>query len=88
MNGCFSGLEIAVDKDSTLLGRDVDCDICLDHSFVSPQHASITRSGDFFVLEDLNSRHGTSVGGREVHRIRLKNGDIIGIGNFQIRFRQ
>ncbi|MBU8920316.1 MAG: FHA domain-containing protein [Bacteroidales bacterium] len=86
-NGCFSGLEIPLKKDTTVLGSDISCDVCLDHSFVSDQHATITKSDNYYVLEDLNSRHGTSINGNEVHKTKLKKGDLIGIGNFELRFR-
>ncbi len=86
-NGCFSGLEISLKKHTTMLGSDISCDICLDHSFVSDQHATITKVNGYYVLEDLNSRHGTSINGNEVHKIKLKKGDLIGIGNFELRFR-
>lgn len=88
VSGCFSGLEINLSRAKTTLGRDIGCDICLDHSFVSEEHAVITRIEGYYALEDLNSRHGTSVNGREVHKIRLKNGDLIGIGSFEIRFHE
>ena len=86
-NGCFSGLEISLKNNTTVLGSDISCDICLDHSFVSDQHATITKTDGYYVLEDLNSRHGTSINGTEVHKIKLKKGDLIGIGNFELRFR-
>lgn len=88
VNGCFSGLEINLSRAKTILGRDIGCDICLDHSFVSEEHAVITRIEGYYALEDLNSRHGTSINGREVHKIRLNNGDLIGIGSFEIRFHE
>jgi pSer/pThr/pTyr-binding forkhead associated (FHA) protein len=86
-NGCFAGLEIPLRKQDTSLGRAVSCDICLDHSFVNEEHAIIRRSNGGYEIEDLNSRHGTSVNGAEIHRRRLKRGDMIVIGTFEIRFR-
>jgi pSer/pThr/pTyr-binding forkhead associated (FHA) protein len=85
-NGCFAGLVILLNKARMILGRDVGCDICLDDSLVSDEHASIARDGEEFVLEDLNSRNGTSVNGEEIHRKRLRNGETISIGNFTLKF--
>ncbi len=85
-NGCFAGLEIALKKNRTSFGSDINCDVCLDHAFVSPEHAYITKTGDLYIIEDLNSRHGTSIQGKEIHRIKLKNGDVIEIGNFKMKF--
>ena len=85
-NGCFAGLKISLKKNRTVLGRDINCDICLDHSFVSEEHAAITRSGSEYILEDLNSRHGTSVNKEEIHCRTLSDGDRIGIGSFELKF--
>jgi len=86
VNGCFTGLRIPLKKDRTTLGSAVSCDICLDHSFVADEHAVIMKTGEGFVLEDLNSRHGTSVNGSEIHRRTLAAGDRIGIGTFELKF--
>lgn len=87
-NGCFAGLVIPLNKARMILGRDVGCDICLDDSLVSDEHAAISRNGKEFVLEDLNSRNGTSVNGEEIHRKRLRSGENVSIGNFILKFSQ
>lgn len=86
INGCFAGLDISIKKQNTSLGRAVSCDICLDHGFVADEHAIIHKSNGRYEIEDLNSRHGTSVNGEEVHKHALKSGDKITIGNFELRF--
>lgn len=85
-NGCFAGLVILLRKARMVLGRDVGCDICLDDSLVSEEHAAISRNGKEYVLEDLNSRNGTSVNGERINRRKLKNGETIAIGNFSLKF--
>ena len=85
-NGCFAGLEIRLKKEKTVLGRDLACDICLDDSLVSSEHAIVVKSNGSYVLEDLNSRNGTCVDGESVQKKKLKNGSEISIGNFLIRF--
>lgn len=85
-NGCFAGLVIKLKKSKTLLGRDPSCDVCLDDSLVSSEHAIVVRSNGGYILEDLNSRNGTRVEGESVQKKRLKNGSKISIGNFLIRF--
>jgi hypothetical protein len=85
-NGCFSGLTISLKKQDTSLGRAVSCDICLDNAFVADEHAIIHRSNGGYEIEDLNTRHGTSINGEEVHRRALKRGDRIVIGTFELRF--
>jgi pSer/pThr/pTyr-binding forkhead associated (FHA) protein len=85
-NGCFAGLEIKLKKARTLLGRDISCDVCLDDPLVSSEHALVLKSNGSYILEDLNSRNGTSVNGEAVQKSRLKNGAEISIGNFILRF--
>ncbi len=67
---------------STLLGRDLDCQILVDHPAVSRRHATILQSGpNVFEIEDLGSRNGTTVRGNRVIRSGLEDGDRIGIGS-------
>lgn len=85
-NGCFAGLEILLRKKRMSLGRDINCDICLDDPLVSNEHAVILKTEEGFVIEDLNSRNGTTLNRREIHRRKLRNGDMITIGEFQLKF--
>jgi pSer/pThr/pTyr-binding forkhead associated (FHA) protein len=85
-NSCFAGLEIALKKRKTILGKSLACDICLDDSLVSDEHAAILRTDVGFQIEDLNSRNGLTLNGKEVHQKKLNNGDTIEIGNFRLRF--
>jgi pSer/pThr/pTyr-binding forkhead associated (FHA) protein len=85
-NSCFAGLEIALKKRKITLGRNLDCDVCLDDSLVSEEHAAITRVDNGFIIEDLNSRNGLTLNGREVHQKKLHNGDMIEIGSFRLKF--
>lgn len=86
VNGWFAGLEIPLKKKKTTLGKSVHCDICLDDSLVSEEHAAIVRSVNGYLIEDLNSRNGLLVNGKEVHQGKLQNGDTIEVGSFKIKF--
>lgn len=68
------------------LGRSLGCDVCLDDSLVSDEHAAITRTDIGFIIEDLNSRNGVTLNGREVHQRKLRHGDTIMIGGFRLKF--
>ena len=85
-NSWFAGLDIALKKRRIVLGRNIGCDICLDDSLVSDEHATITRTDDGYLIEDLNSRNGLLLNGKEVHQKRLRSGDTIAIGNFKLKF--
>jgi pSer/pThr/pTyr-binding forkhead associated (FHA) protein len=85
-NSWFAGLEIKLRKKKTILGRNIGCDICLDDSLVSDEHATILDTAEGFVIEDLNSRNGLTINGREIHRGKLRSGDTIEIGKFRLKF--
>jgi len=54
---------------------------------VSRRHAEIHRDkGDEFTLIDLNSLNGVFVNSEKIGRYKLKEGDIIEIGDVNLRF--
>jgi len=64
--------------DRTILGRHPSSQIVLDDGAVSRHHVEITRDGERYLLEDLQSRNGTEVNGVRVNtRQELREGDII-----------
>ncbi|MGB9678392.1 MAG: FHA domain-containing protein [Thermoanaerobacteraceae bacterium] len=71
----------------TTIGRADDCDIVVESPYVSSKHAIIKKRGKNFVLQDLNSTNGTILNGEKVKKIsKLKNGDIILIGDTELKF--
>lgn len=86
-----SGTERLLDLSSrlTLIGRDRrQCQVIFDDSGVSRIHARIKILGEQFVLEDCDSRNGTTVNGRKIATgWPLVDGDEIGISNYRLRFR-
>jgi hypothetical protein len=64
-------------KACTTIGREGDCDICLDRPTVSRRHAQVVEEGDGFALEDLGSTNGTFVNGERVQKAVLRHGDRI-----------
>lgn len=70
------------------IGRWPDNDIVLAHRDVAQHHASVHRSSDGFVIEDLGSEAGTFVNGERVQSLcALHDGDLIYIPpHFELRF--
>ncbi|HYO56248.1 FHA domain-containing protein [Archangium sp.] len=78
-----------LDDSVITLGRDKGCQVVLAQQAVSRNHARITQEGNLFILEDLGSVYGTQVNGKPLPRGEkrvLRNGDIIVIAQFDIRF--
>ncbi|NUR49526.1 MAG: FHA domain-containing protein, partial [Hamadaea sp.] len=74
----------------TTIGRTSDNDLILDDPSVSRHHARITRGPEGFLLEDLNSFNGTTVGGRTLHGDRAALNDEMELlfGDVPVRFAQ
>jgi pSer/pThr/pTyr-binding forkhead associated (FHA) protein len=69
-----------------LLGREDYCDISLGYAGISRRHLRLlTVMGDTFV-EDMGSRNGTYVNGRLARKCALNDGDILQIGEIELRF--
>jgi serine phosphatase RsbU (regulator of sigma subunit) len=71
-----------------VIGRSADVELRLDHAMVSRRHAEIRRLADGkWTLQDLGSRNGTMVNGKAVGQCVLEDGDIVGVGPFQLTVR-
>ncbi len=72
---------------STIIGRSMEhCEIALNDSFLSQQHARLELRGNQWVLEDLNSTNGTFVNDIEVRNATIvEEGDIIRVGRIELR---
>jgi len=64
--GQEAGRSWPIAAEKVIIGRGEDCDVVLRERQVSRRHAQIRRLDSQYVLEDLGSRNGTCVNGREV----------------------
>jgi DNA-binding winged helix-turn-helix (wHTH) protein len=77
----------ALQNGDSLIGRDPEVHVFLDHPSVSRRHARISVTADRAVLEDLNSRNGTCVNGRHITApTDLHDGTVIGVGPITLTF--
>ncbi len=67
------------------LGRALDNDVILDDSSVSRHHARLAPRGDHWMIEDLDSVHGTFVNGHRTTHSLLRPGDRLQIGRVAAR---
>ena len=80
LNGQSAGRRMLLDKPVTSIGRSTDNDLVLEGDSMSRMHARIVLEDDRFLLEDLNSRHGTRVNDVPVvpdNPRRLSHGDVV-----------
>ena len=81
--------EISLSEGENILGRDRDAVVWVDVYSVSRQHARITVSGEEATLEDLGSKNGTFLRGKEVNGPQpVRDGDEIRIGTVTLTLRR
>jgi type II secretory pathway predicted ATPase ExeA len=78
--------EISLNRPRMVLGRDPSCDISVDSSFVSRYQNLFLETPEGWLLIDLNSTNGCFVNGRRVSEHHLRDGDLIAIGQHELRF--
>jgi hypothetical protein len=86
--GGEAGLTWPLEHRTLSIGRDADCDIVLDDRQVSRHHALVGWRNDHYEIEDLNSKNGTHLNGRDVIGSQpLRDGDEIQIAlRFKLAF--
>lgn len=78
--GSDIGMTWPLEHRTLTIGRNADCDIVLDDRQVSRIHARVSWRADHYELEDLGSKNGTHLNGRDViGRHALRDGDEIQI---------
>jgi DNA-binding winged helix-turn-helix (wHTH) protein len=83
-----SSRNIRIGRGENVVGRDPQSTIWLDSPGISRRHARITLEGDTVTVEDLGSRNGTHVRGRQITSATwLYDGDEIRFGSTAMKFR-
>jgi len=67
------------------LGRDPGCDVVLNDGKCSRRHAMVEDLPEGLVVRDAGSANGTYVNGKRVDRARLEPGDVIRLGDAQLK---
>ncbi|MDR1600491.1 MAG: ATP-binding cassette domain-containing protein [Oscillospiraceae bacterium] len=81
-----SGVSVPLGPErSFTIGREPSCDIVVPHVSVSREHATLTRQGGAFILQDNHSTNGTLLNNRPVvGAVRVERRDVIGVANAHI----
>jgi diguanylate cyclase (GGDEF)-like protein len=80
------GTRYALSGAPLVMGREPDCDMCINDPSVSRRHAVFQPEGDGYSVSDLQSTNGTSVNKVPISQCKLKDGDDLRIGNCIYRF--
>lgn len=80
------GKRTPLEGNEMVVGRGADCDIQLDRDSVSRKHAKFSRADGSWQVEDLGSTNGTFVGDEGISKRRLRDADLVKIGNFIFKY--
>jgi pSer/pThr/pTyr-binding forkhead associated (FHA) protein len=78
--------EIPLLKERMSVGRKAHNDIQIDNMAISGEHAAVVTILNDSFLEDLNSTNGTLVNGQPVKKHFLKDGDVIELGKYKMKY--
>jgi pSer/pThr/pTyr-binding forkhead associated (FHA) protein len=81
----FTGLTYELKVDKTTIGRVEDNAFQIPEQSVSSHHCEIVQRGNDLVVKDLNSTNGTFVNGEQVTETVLKPGQILRLGQVEMR---
>ena len=84
--GPDSGLSTGFEEGVLLIGTSDDCNVTLSDPTVSRRHAEISRTGEGFLLQDLDSTNGTFVDGTRVGKAYLIDKARIDLGKTSLTF--
>ncbi len=77
-----------LDVPEVVVGRAKDVDLHINDDYLSSRHARILVVHNFYYIEDLGSRNGTTVNGEPITFIRLAHQDVIRLGQTNLSFIQ
>ncbi|MDO5426928.1 MAG: FHA domain-containing protein [Coriobacteriia bacterium] len=86
ISGPQGELVLPLTKDNMTIGRSPNSDIFLNDRTVSREHAVISKNGDVYQIADKNSYNGLWINNNNVSVSNVKDGDLIQIGVFFLRF--
>jgi hypothetical protein len=84
--GTLNGKRVEIGEDEVIIGRSPTCSVVLNDPAVSRRHARLYADEGACFIEDMESRNGLLVNGRETSVQSLKDGDIIRLGNCALTF--
>ncbi len=82
------GIRYILSQGTTRAGRHSDNDICVTDASVSRHHAEFNqRSDGRFLVIDLDSMNGVFLNDQQISSSKLKDGDLVELGDLALRFR-
>ncbi|MFO8057484.1 MAG: FHA domain-containing protein [bacterium] len=86
VEGTEPGKGYTIHKSPATIGRDAICNVSINDTKMSRQHAMLMYYPPGFYLKDLGSTNGTFYDDKRVKQAALKNGDRFRVGNTLLEF--
>ena len=86
LNSAGDARHVELKPHKNTIGRSVMNDIVLNSASASRRHAVVTVGSAFTVIRDTGSQNGTFVNGTRVETQSLVDGDVVHIGECELRF--
>ena len=86
LNPPFQGRSFPIVLFPAVIGRGTECEVFLDAVSISRQHAVVEEKDGRFHIRDLGSRNGIKLADQPVHEAVLNAGDVVTVGDIQLRF--
>src|SRR5262249_13638751 len=88
LQGPNTGRQFDCNGEATSIGRQADCDVCLESPAVSRQHAQIVHAGGQYFVAGLGRSNGPFLNGDRVRgRVPLTEDDTLQIGPYHLGLR-
>ena len=85
--GPLTGKQFILFRSPTIIGSSPKADIYLfKDAEIDPKHAEIIKSGNKYVIKDMNTGSGVFVNGRRIDRTILQSGDIVTMGETVLKY--
>lgn len=79
------GNSIEIQKDLLLVGRQVNCDLRIEHKTISKLHCILVKTDGLLLIRDLGSTNGCRVNGQRVKRAALLPNDVLSMAGFKFK---
>lgn len=86
LSGQLKGRSVDLTESTVSIGRADENHLVLEDISVSRRHAVLTFDGQEYRLRDVGSRNGTRVNHKPVQETRLVPGDVIQLGEVELRY--
>lgn len=87
-SGSARGQSFTMNQDTFHIGRNPENDLQLSDRKVSRVHAQVQREGDLVYIINRNPQNKMQVNGREIQKRALEVGDLIKLGDSEIKFEE